>query len=335
VESSHDVFANVEVGVADDPFAGVEDWEGFGVHDGAPSEPVAVRQSADQPPSAEPEPEPVPASTPAPPPAPSDTRSLLARAEDAYQFKVRHGEPVVPELAAAHERYQLEQHEWQVIQPQSAGSQVPSLSIAAQEAIEHQALAQDEVPAPTAPVSAPQAPGAPASTEQVPQATASAPAPQSAAVLAPPDSPPAPGEPPQPPAALPQPALIATPVSAPESTPVPFGGEPPEIEIESDTSIKGRRYVILRVVGPDKFERLSWYEDSNGKFVGRSVAGARRHTIVFAHSNADALKKGYLALGAPEEGVHLVAVAAMHFQPRKVHPRAPVPAKTRLEISAS
>lgn len=96
---------------------------------------------------------------------------------------------------------------------------------------------------------------------------------------------------------------------------------------------KKRRYYVLRVVDKGRFEQVTWYEDSKGKICDRAAKGAKPQHIVFAHGAEEALRVGYQALGAPTEGARLVAVAALHFQPKTVAPAPVQPARVRLSIS--
>lgn len=115
------------------------------------------------------------------------------------------------------------------------------------------------------------------------------------------------------------------------------GGEdedapPPEEPKDASGKATRRRYLILQVTGPGKFEQVSWYEDKDGKMVPRG-AGAKRQTVALARGTEEALKIGFAALGAPNSGAHLVPVAQLHFQPKRIKPKPPEPARMRLEIS--
>lgn len=278
-----DVFAGagVEVGQEQDPFGGGEDWAGFGVE--GQQAPVT-----EQPPVVDREGAPVPATTGSDG-APKDPRAMseeeLARAEEGYQYRVSHGEPVPPEAEAAHAHYlATRRHEEEVHE----GALTPA------------AVEPDLPPAPEAP--------SPADGPQ----EAQEPAPEPVAAEAPAPEAQAPEE------DAPEPE---------EDAPVP----------EETTSPSGktthRRYVVLQATETGRFEQLAWYEDKSGKMVSRGTSGAKRQTVALSRGTDDALKVGYLALGSPPEGVTLVAVAALHFQPRRVRPKPPEPSRTRLEIS--
>jgi hypothetical protein len=98
-----------------------------------------------------------------------------------------------------------------------------------------------------------------------------------------------------------------------------------------------RRYYILGIDGPGKFHQLSWYEDGDakpgeGKLVERGTPNAKKQSVRLARDPDDALAFGYAVLGAPPEGIRLIAVAALHFQPKMVKPKPVVPTRTRLQI---
>jgi hypothetical protein len=107
--------------------------------------------------------------------------------------------------------------------------------------------------------------------------------------------------------------------------------EPPVEPTDSSGKTTKRRYVVLKVVGPGKFEQVTWYEDGEGNMVPKGP-GTKRQGIALARGAEDALKIGYVAAGSPPEGVNLVAVAQLHFQPKPVRPAAPKPSAVRLQI---
>lgn len=128
--------------------------------------------------------------------------------------------------------------------------------------------------------------------------------------------------------------------SAPEGSPSSGGEpreqvqdaeEPKETEDKSGRKTK-RRYLIFHVDGPGKLSQVHWYEDSKGKLAQRG-GGNKRQTVCLARGTDDALKFGYAACGSPANGVKLVAVAKLHFQPRDVKPRPPEPMRQKLTIS--
>lgn len=94
-----------------------------------------------------------------------------------------------------------------------------------------------------------------------------------------------------------------------------------------------RRYLLFQVEGPGKLTQLEWYEDREGNLSKRGQDGARRQNVYLARGTEDALRFGYLVVGAPPAGAHLVAAAALHFQPKHVKPEPPQPSRMRLSIS--
>jgi hypothetical protein len=89
----------------------------------------------------------------------------------------------------------------------------------------------------------------------------------------------------------------------------------------------------LRVDGPGKFTQVHWYEDDKGKMLTKREPGSKRQTVALCKNAEDALKIGFAACGGPQDGVNLVATAALHFQPKVVKPLPPEPSKQRLQIS--
>lgn len=106
--------------------------------------------------------------------------------------------------------------------------------------------------------------------------------------------------------------------------------EPEETRDSSGKTTK-RKYVVLQVVGPGKFEQVTWYE-KDGEIVAKGTPGSKRQGIALVRGAEDALKLGYAALGSPTDTIHLVAVAQLHFQPKPVRPAAPRPSAVRLQI---
>lgn len=140
-------------------------------------------------------------------------------------------------------------------------------------------------------------------------------------------------------AAAAAPAVAEIPAAAPateavveESSADPEDAAPPAEKKDKRDRVTHRRYTILQVLGPDDFKRVSWYEDKDGKMVARGN-GAKRQRIALARDGEQALAIGYAALGSPEKGVTLVAVAVSLFQPKTVQPDEPEPAKRKLKIS--
>jgi hypothetical protein len=214
----------------------------------------------------------------------------------------------------------------------------------------------------------PQAAPAPAEVAQeaTPDPTPSSPEPSPAAT---PDASPQPGEPaPSEPAAAAAPSGESTPAST-EATngasaeqtggdqgdPTPASPAQPSPAATSDSSSSessdvedaplpeepkdkrgratARRYVILRVDGPGKFTQVHWYESADGKMLTKREPGSKRQTVALCKNAEDALKVGFAACGGPQDGVNLVATAALHFQPKVVKPLPPEPSKQRLQIS--
>lgn len=145
-------------------------------------------------------------------------------------------------------------------------------------------------------------------------------------------------EDPTPAASTPSAAEAPTAASAEPSGGASATGEPQSDGSEGEdapepTEAKGkRRYYILRVDGAGKFTQLSWYEDSKGNMVPKGTTGAKRQAVALARGSEEAMKIGFAAMGAPADGAHLVTVAALHFQPKKVKPLPPEPSKQRLQI---
>jgi hypothetical protein len=138
----------------------------------------------------------------------------------------------------------------------------------------------------------------------------------------------------------PKPAAPAAPASTTVSEPDPAVAvaEMPEDEapipaekVDKKKRVTHRRYTVLQVIGPDDFRRVSWYE-KDGKMAPRGD-GAKRQKVALARDAEGALAIGYAALGSPEKGAALVAVAHSLFQVKEVKPAEPEPAKRRLKIS--
>jgi hypothetical protein len=121
-------------------------------------------------------------------------------------------------------------------------------------------------------------------------------------------------------------------VGEPAPEPEPEDAPPPEEKKDKNDKVTMRRYYIMRVAGPGKFEQVFWYE-LDGKMVSKGTPGCKRQTVCLSRGAEGALKVGFAALGAPQDGVKLVAVAALHFQPKTIRPAPVVPQRVRLEIS--
>jgi hypothetical protein len=109
------------------------------------------------------------------------------------------------------------------------------------------------------------------------------------------------------------------------------GNEPLELKDEKNR-VTHRAYHVLRALTVGKFERVFFHVDAEGKIVPKGTEGAKRRSTVLARSAQDALVHGYKAVGAPADGVMLVAVPHSHFQLKPVRPKPPEPSKTRLQI---
>lgn len=317
--------AGTEIADGDDPFAGGEDWKGFEdpAPEAAPAEPAPATAEM---PVVDKEGQPVEVAAS----APSDGRTELERQEDAYQYKTQRGEPVTEALMAAHAQYNAERAAANEAATQAAKTEAaaPEPEPVA-EPMEQQAklreIAEREA-AEAAKAAAEPAPEASVPAEAVPEAPA--PVAESEPPAAEPEAAaPAPSVPEDPPA-----AEVSSPPSATE------GGEsedapPPEEPKNEKGKTTHRRYYVMKVTDTGKYERVAWYEDKAGKMVAKGTAGAKRQTVALSRGTEDALKIGYIAVGSPVDGATLVAVAALHFQERRVRPKAPEPSKARLEIS--
>lgn len=107
----------------------------------------------------------------------------------------------------------------------------------------------------------------------------------------------------------------------------------PDEKKDKKDRVTHRRYVILQVTSPQEFKLVQWYEDKEGRMVERGGPKARRQKYALARDNEGALAVGFAALGSPEKGIPLVAVAESLFQIKTVAPDEPEPAKRKLKIS--
>lgn len=303
VEASDAFGQGVEISDGDDPFDGT-DFGDFGDGSEPQTEPAV---EAD---------------------APADTAGL--------PVVDREGQPVVPDAASA-ESAQAPAAEPAPAAPQAA----PAPQEAAQAAVH-----------PPPPVTPPPGPSDPAAEAAAYEERHAAPA-----AAAPPPPPPAPEpvSPESPGVREPEPAPEPDPTTGASGTGDTASAEPTgdgggdkttasqssngttEVapEPEETTDKRGRRvkrkYLILRVIGPGKFEQVAWYE-KGGKMCAKSEEGARKQTVALARDTDEALKIGYVACGRPQDGVMLVTVAAANFQAKKIRPKPPEPARERLEI---
>jgi hypothetical protein len=120
------------------------------------------------------------------------------------------------------------------------------------------------------------------------------------------------------------------PVTAPDDEPP--DADPPEEPVNSGGKTTGRKYVILRVDGPGKFSQVSWYVDHDGNMVPKGPNTKRQSVALSKAGPATALGIGYRACGSPPAGITLIAVAALHFQPKSVKPKPMAPERQRLQI---
>lgn len=104
--------------------------------------------------------------------------------------------------------------------------------------------------------------------------------------------------------------------------------EPPQ-EKEGGTK---RQYKLFTPDGAGKFSEVAWHEKA-GKVVEKGTAGAKKQTVVLARGQDDALQHGFAVMGAPQNGVSLVAVAATYWQVKHVQPDPIQPVRQRLRIS--
>lgn len=301
-----------EISGGEDPFAGgTEDWSGFGSEEKAEATATEEVKTVDREGNE----------------VASDTRTELERKEDAYQYATGHDEPVSEDLRDAHEQFEREKAqgaqdaEFEAAAPTDA-ERAEEVSpdenerlraIADRERQEAaQAAEHNEQQAVADASEAAQA--AERAQEEVQAAEAereTAEAPQEGA-----EEPEAPA--PAPEGATEPEAAAEEPAAAPEP--------------QSEEGSTKRRYYVLQMTERGKFEQITWYEDAKGKMVPKGTAGAKRQGIALVRGTEQALRIGHAALGSPDGPVQLVAVSALHFQPRTVAPEQPDPPKRRLRI---
>jgi hypothetical protein len=147
---------------------------------------------------------------------------------------------------------------------------------------------------------------------------------------------PEPSEPePSEPAAAPAVGTMA-PVDVPEAAEAPAEpeGEPAPVPDELKDAkgrVTHRQYVILRPTSPGKFEQVAWHVNKDGEMAPKGP-GTKKQNVTLARTGDDALAVAYKALGAPPEGIMLVAVSQSHFQIKPVRPKPVEPSRTRLQI---
>lgn len=114
-------------------------------------------------------------------------------------------------------------------------------------------------------------------------------------------------------------------------------GEPdvadPPAEVQNDAgAVTHRRYVLLTPSGNGAFKEVHWLEDEKGKMVAKGTPGAKKQTRALARGQEDALDIGFRAMGSPEDGCKVVAVAETYFQIRHVQPDPDPPVRRKLVI---
>lgn len=221
-----------------------------------------------------------------------------ARAEEAYQYKADRGEPISDDEMARHQAYVEGQ---QVAEQRTEAAEQPAPPQTPSEPVSEPAVDPEAVNPEATPVEAPEQPQeSPEEVAQPTEARASTDVDEEPVQQADPDD--------------------------------DDAAEPEEVKDKSGKTTK-RRYVILRVTDTGKFEQVSWYE-KDGKMLTSREPGAKRQRVLLARTTQHALEQGYIAVGQPQEGASLVAVAALHFQPKRVRPKAEErPRRVRLDIS--
>jgi hypothetical protein len=108
--------------------------------------------------------------------------------------------------------------------------------------------------------------------------------------------------------------------------------EPGEQRNEKGETIK-RPYLIFTPDGEDGLWReVHWYEDSKGRIVAAGTKGAKKQRMCVVRGQEEALRVGFRALGEPEDGCDIVAVAANYFRLRHIEPEVENQPKVRLKI---
>lgn len=130
---------------------------------------------------------------------------------------------------------------------------------------------------------------------------------------------------------------VEAPTEKPAEKPAAVDSEPPLApepeEVSKGGKVMKRKYLIFAPNGIDSFKRVHWYVNRDGAMCRRGDPGARKQVIALARDNEVALKIGYAAVGAPQDGASLVAVAEASFRVRNVEPDTPQPTRQRLKIS--
>jgi hypothetical protein len=94
-----------------------------------------------------------------------------------------------------------------------------------------------------------------------------------------------------------------------------------------------RRYILLTPEGNGKHAEVSWHEDKGGKMVKKGTPGAKKQSVCLARGQEEALAIGYQALGSPDAGVPLRAVAFTYWgELTHVEPDEDPPIRQRLKF---
>lgn len=110
-----------------------------------------------------------------------------------------------------------------------------------------------------------------------------------------------------------------------------FAPVPEELKDKSG-AITHRRYIILTPEGSQgKHKEVSWYENKAGEMVKKGTPGAKKQSVALARGQEDALAIGYRAMGEPDGGVPLRAVAYTYWgELVHVEPKYDAPVRQRL-----
>lgn len=112
----------------------------------------------------------------------------------------------------------------------------------------------------------------------------------------------------------------------------PDAAAPPAEVQNAAGAVTHRRYVLLTPSGNGTFKEVHWLEDEQGKMVAKGTPGAKKQTRALARGQEDALDIGFRAMGSPEDGCKVVAVAETYFQVRHVQPDPDPPVRRKLVI---
>jgi hypothetical protein len=106
----------------------------------------------------------------------------------------------------------------------------------------------------------------------------------------------------------------------------------PEPTTDKKGAVTHRQYMLFQPEGAGKWREVAWYETKAGKMVPKGTDGAKRQKVCLARGQGDALRIGFRAVGSPEGGAKLVAVALTYFQVRHVEPNPEPPSRQKLTI---